>query len=150
MYKRVSSRTIVCLPLASNFNGTVAMDLITYKQGVGILHMIDVFSRYSVACVRRSKKPESITNVILKTWMSYFGQPKWFLANNGGEFSNDEYKQMCEQFNIKVSTTAAESPQSNGLCERHNGVIKESVKKPVFSKSLKILHLKKRVKMMII
>ena len=59
----------------------------------------------------------------LKTWISYLGQPEQFLADNGGEFSNDEYKQMCEQFNIEVSNTAAESPWFNGLCERHNGVI---------------------------
>ena len=93
--------------------------------------MLDVFSRYSVACVRRSKKPQSMTNAILKTWISYFGHSKWFLADNVGEFSNDEYKQMCELFNIDVSKTAAESPCSCGLCERHNGVIKESVKKVV-------------------
>ena len=32
-------------------------------------------------------------------------------------------------FDIEIVKTAAESPWANGLCERHNGVIKESVKK---------------------
>ena len=50
-----------------------------------------------------------------------------FLADNGGEFSNDEYKKMCEQFNIEVSKMAAESLWSNGFCKRHIVVIKESV-----------------------
>ena len=57
--------------------------------------------------------------------------PRRFLADNGFQFSNDKYKQMCEQFNIEVSKIAAESLWSNGLCERYNGVIKESVKKVV-------------------
>lgn len=105
------------------------MDLITYQQGVWILHLVDVFSRYSVACVRTSKKPSSIIDAILKTWISYFGQPQRFLADNGGEFANNDYREMCESFNIEVAKTAAESPWSNGLCERHNGVIKQSVKK---------------------
>ena len=32
-------------------------------------------------------------------------------------------------FNIEEAKTAAESPWSNGVCERHNAVIKESVRK---------------------
>ena len=84
VYKKTPLRPTGGLPLASEFHHTVAMDLITIQQGVWILHMIDVFSRYSVACVRRSKKPSSIIDAILKTWISYFGQPQRFLADNGG------------------------------------------------------------------
>ena len=36
---------------------------------------------------------------------------------------------MCEMFNIEMAKTAAESPWSNGLCERHNGVTEESIRK---------------------
>ena len=50
---------------------------------------------------------------------------------NVNQFSNVKYKRMCEQFNNEVSKTAAERLWSNGLCERYNGVIKESVKKVV-------------------
>ena len=53
----------------------------------------------------------------------------YLLADNGGEFLNEEYKEMCEIFNIEEAKTAAESPQSNGVCEPHNTVIKESVRK---------------------
>lgn len=28
--------------------------------------------------------------------------------------------ELCEKFNIEIKTTAAESPWSNGLCERDN------------------------------
>ena len=129
IYKRAPPRPVVGLPLASDFNHTVAMDLITYKQGTWILHLIDVFSRFSVACVRHSKKQDAIVDAVLKTWISYFGQPQRFLADNGGEFANEEYKSMCEMFNIEMAKTAAESPWSNGLCERHNGVIEESIRK---------------------
>ena len=128
-YKKRSLRPIVSIPLASEFNQTVAMDLITYEQGIWILHLIDLFSRYSVACVRRSKKQDVMIDAIMKTWISYFGQPKRFLADNGGEFLNEDYREMCEMFNIEESKTAAESPWSNGVCERHNAIIKESVRK---------------------
>ena len=36
---------------------------------------------------------------------------------------------MCEMSNIEEAKTAAESPWSNGVCERHNAVIKEYVRK---------------------
>ena len=88
-----------------------------------------MYSQDTLACVRWSKKPASIIDAILKTWISYFGHPQRFLADNGGEFANEEYREMCETFSIDVAKTAAESPWSNGLCERHNGVLKESVKK---------------------
>ena len=38
---------------------------------------------------------------------------------------------MCEAFGIEMMKTSAESPWSNGLCERHNGVLKESILKTV-------------------
>ena len=128
-YKRRSLKPVVSLPLASEFNQTVAMDLITYEKGVWILHLTDLLSRYSVACVRRSKKQDVMVDAIMKIWISYFGQPRWFLADNGGEFLNEEYKEMFEMFNIEEAKTVAESPWSNGVCERHIADIEESVRK---------------------
>ena len=44
-------------------------------------------------------------DAIMKRWISYFGQPKRFLADNGGEFLTEEYKEMCEMFNIEEAKT---------------------------------------------
>ena len=128
-FKRAPPTPIVSLPLATEFNDVVAMDLIVLTHGRYILHLIDLFTRYSVACVRISKRQDRIVDAVMKTWVSYFGSPKQFLADNGGEFSNSEYREMCEQLNITMMKTAAESPWSNGVCERHNAVIKESALK---------------------
>ena len=103
------------------------MDLITNEQGTWILHLIDLFSRYSTASVRRSEKQSAMIDAVLKTWISYFGRPKRFLADNGGELLNEEYKGMCEMFDIEEAKTAAESPWSNRVCECQNAVLKESV-----------------------
>ena len=45
------------------------------------------------------------------------------------QFDNQEFQDFCENLNIKIKTTAAESPWSNGLVERHNGIIGENVTK---------------------
>ena len=129
-YKKSPSIPAVGLPLASKFMDCVAMDLFVVK-GKFILHLIDVFTRYSVAVVRNSKNQNSIVDAILKAWISYFGKPAKFIADNGGEFDNESYKDMCDMLDIEILKTAAYSPWSNGLCERHNGVLKESIKKTI-------------------
>ena len=108
-YKKSPLRAVVGLPLASELNHKVAMDLISIEQGVWILHLVDVFPRYSV-CVRRSKKPSSIIDAIFETWISYFGRPQRFLADNGRKFARAEYREMLGSLNIDVAKAAAESP----------------------------------------
>ena len=127
-FKKSPPVPIVSLPLSSAFNECVAMDLVMI-DGQYILHLIDTFTRFSVACVRRTKTQDTITDAIMKTWISYFGKPAKFIADNGGEFSNATYTDMCDALGIEMLKTAAMSPWSNGLCERHNGILKESVMK---------------------
>ena len=69
-------------------------------------------------------------DAVLKIWISS-KRPKLFLADNGGEFLNEEYKEMCEMFNIQEAKTAAESPWPNGVCEGQNAILKESVQKTI-------------------
>ena len=52
-----------------------------------------------------------------------------FLTDYGREFDNENFRDMAQNLNIIVRTTAAESPWSNGLNERHNGILGETVNK---------------------
>ena len=118
------------LPLASQFNHTVAaMDLKSYANGVWILHLIDTFTRYSAACVVKSKDKDVIVEAIFKIWISYFGRPKRFYADNVGEFNNDIYRYICENLNVVIGSTAALSHSSDGLFERNNAVLGEYIDK---------------------
>lgn len=66
----------------------------------------------------------------MQMWIgSSFGAPKRFLADNGGEFGNEQYKDMCGNLNIEVVHTAAESPWQNGLCERNHAVVDRCLEK---------------------
>ena len=55
--------------------------------------------------------------------------PEKLYSDNGGEFNNSELQDMAENLNITVKTTPADSPFSNGLPERHNAVLTETVLK---------------------
>ena len=76
-----------------------------------------------------SEQPKVIVNAILSNWISVYGAAEKFLSDNGGEFVNEEFLILCEQFNIVVQTIAADSPWSNGLVERHNLVLSEMLDK---------------------
>ena len=127
-FKKAPPRPAVGFPLATVFNETVALDLKVFRSGY-MLHMIDHATRYSQACFIRNKHSATIVKALLKFWISIFGSPAQFLSDNGGEFVNDEFNELAEKFNITVLTTAAVSPWSNGLCEKHNGILGDMIQK---------------------
>ena len=127
-YQRPGSLPVVGLPMATEFNEVVAMD-IKFLNGKMILHLIDHLTRFSAAAILSSKKPNEIVDKIFKIWICVFGPPIKFLSDNGGEFNNETLREMSERYNITVKTTAAEAPWSNGLCERHNAVLAETMLK---------------------
>ena len=90
---------------------------------------MDQATRFSVGEIIYSKCKEVIINKIFKHWLTLFGTPNLFLSDNGGEFNNDVFREMGEQLNINIETTAAESPWSNGIVEKHNGIIRNMVEK---------------------
>ena len=58
-----------------------------------------------------------------------YGTADHFLTDNGGEFVNEDFLQLCKGFNISVKTTGAEAPGSIGLVEHHNLVLSEMLNK---------------------
>ncbi|XP_064622512.1 uncharacterized protein LOC135484764 [Lineus longissimus] len=128
-FKRSPPRPAVRLPLATELNETVAADLHVLENSVWLLHIIDHFTRYSAGAIIRSKTGSVFVDKFLKHWISIFGAPKKFFSDNGGEFDNEEVKQMGENFGIEILTTAAYSPWSNGTCERHNLTLAETIGK---------------------
>ena len=129
-FKKTPPRPVVSLPMSSEFNHTIAMDLKIYENNeTYFLHLIDHATRFSAACVIKSKKKEIIIDNLFKHWIGIFGTPHRILSDNGGEFANSEFIDMCENLNINFITTAAEAAWSNGMVEKHNHIIGEAVYK---------------------
>ena len=129
-YRRAPLKPIVGLPIAYDFNQVVCMDLKEIEHTkLWILHLLDAATRYSGASLIRSKRAEVIINNVFQHWIRYFGRPTKFLSDNGGEFANEQYREMNEKLGVETATTAAESPFSNGTVERHNAVLAETMAK---------------------
>lgn len=129
-YKKTPARPVTCMPLAKEFNEVVAMDLKEWKPGTYFLHLIDLATRFSLAAVIHRKTPSTIIDKVMTLWIgSGMGPPKKFLADNGGEFANEEFRSMAENLNIEVLNSAGYSPWQNGVCERNHAVVDDCVKK---------------------
>ena len=93
---------------------------IKYCENHLVLHLIDHATRFSSAAIIRSKHKDTIISKVFQIWIFIFGPPKQILTDNGGEFTSDDFREMGEKLNTAIKTTAAESPWSNGINERHN------------------------------
>ena len=123
LYKKTPLRPMVGLPMATEFQETVAMDLKFYNGK--IVHLADHSTRLSASSFIPNKNPDTILTDMFKILISVYGTPEKFSADNGGEFANSKFIEMAESLGITVKTVAGESPLSKGLIERHNLVVAE-------------------------
>lgn len=60
------------MPMAHEFNEEVAMDLKIW-EGYWILHMIDMWSRYTVSVFTNQKQPANVIDAIMMHWIGRYG-----------------------------------------------------------------------------
>ena len=128
-HKKTPSRPAVSLPMSTDFNELVAVDLHQLEERTWYLHVIDIFTRFSAGGIVRTKDASVVGDELIKSWISLFGPPRKLFSDNGGEFANEHMAQLGQQFNFELLTTAAYAPWSNGICERHNMTLTEIIKK---------------------
>ena len=127
-FKKPPPRPCVGLPLATTFLECVGMDLKKYDSH-WLLHCVDHATRLSMSVRIPSKDPRVILTALFKHFISIWGTVGKFLSDNGGEFANSQFMEMCEKLNIRFILTAGQSPFSNGLVERHNLVLGDMLDK---------------------
>ena len=126
-YKKPSLKPAVGFSLSKEFN-VISMDL-KHINGITFPHIIDHATRFSTASVFKSKRQEEIVDIFIKHWITIFGAPGMLISDNASEFNNSLFANMAEMFNINIKPTAAESPWSNGMPERHNAILAKTVEK---------------------
>ena len=121
IYSKTPSRPVVGMPMATKFNEKVAMDLKQWNDR-WILHIIDMWSRYTLSVFVTRKKPSNIIDALMTHWVGKFGVMGALMTDNGGEFNSDEMREVASILNVQLCTTAGESPFQNGLCERVHAI----------------------------
>ena len=106
IYSKTPSRPVVGMPMASKFNEKFAMDLKQWN-GRWILHIIDMWSRYTLSVFVDRKKPGNIIDALMTQWIGTFGVMKAIMTDNGGEFNSDEMREITSILSINNWTVKA-------------------------------------------
>jgi len=92
---------------------------------------IDHLTRFTVAYPVRDADAKSAIAVIEKHIIWNHRCPKEILADRGSCFVSSEFRDFCDKYHIRLLYTAAYKPDSNGVCERRNDVLKSTLAKHV-------------------
>lgn len=90
-----------------------------------ILVVVDVFSRFVYTFPLKHKTAKDVADNLRKI-MTAEHTPKHLQSDNGGEFLND-VNELCEEKGIKRRFSRSYSPESNGLVEGINRVIRNKL-----------------------
>lgn len=129
------------LPFTSSEKPNAAFDIIvsdvcgplrTQSRGGAkyFLTITDVFSDYTEVKFMKHKNEVKalIMNFIEYTKNQLSKKPKIFRSDNGGEFVDSELKSFFLKEGIRFETTVPNTPQQNGIAERKNRTLNDSVR----------------------
>ena len=100
-----------------------------------ILTVIDCATRWTEAIPLKSIETIVISEALCSIF-SRFGFPRVILSDNGPQFVSNIMKQVMTIFGITHNRATPYHPQTNGLCERVNGTIKDNIRKAAFDNKL--------------
>jgi transposase InsO family protein len=110
----------------------VHMDLLQLKQSTRrfnyVLTIVDYFTGFVWLTPLRTKEMEEVYKAVLKTFLT-FGFPEKIKTDNGKEFVNRLFTEMCERIKIDHKKVIAYNHHANGRVERQNRTIRATLRK---------------------
>uniref|UniRef100_A0A8C5LM99 ribonuclease H n=1 Tax=Leptobrachium leishanense TaxID=445787 RepID=A0A8C5LM99_9ANUR len=122
--------TLRPLPIVGEPFRRVAVDLIgplAVPSTTGkkyILTVVDYATRYPEAVALRDIHAETVAGALLQIF-SRVGFPQEILSDQGTQFTAEVTQQLWRLCGIKPLYSSPYHPQTNGLCERFNGTLKQ-------------------------
>lgn len=101
----------------------------TRKGNKYLIVAIDYLTKWTEAKALKEATAENTADFIYKEIICKHGCPKIILTDNGTHFKNKMIRHLCEKFEIKHKLSSPYHPQTNGLVERFNRTLCESLAK---------------------
>ena len=89
----------------------------------------DYFSKWIEAEAFSSIKDRDVTKFIWTNIVCQFGIPRSIVSDNGPQFDNRVYQNLCQELKIKNLYSTPRYPQKNGLAEASNKTLLTALKK---------------------
>lgn len=126
----------------------IGIDLIALPEVSGFRYAvvaIDYFSKWSEVRPLSDKRAVSVARFIYDDIMCLHGSPKIEISDQGKGFCNDVCQELFRMTGTTLEVTSPYHPRANGLVERFNRTIKNSLLKVciyliIYCKNKKILN----------
>ncbi|XP_037801316.1 uncharacterized protein LOC119596218 [Penaeus monodon] len=74
-----------------------------------------------------NKEAQTVADVFIKEYVTLFSPPPLLVADNGREFHNRLFSQVCQIIQTQKHYTTRYHPEANGMIERSNRVVKDAL-----------------------
>ncbi|GFU33264.1 retrovirus-related Pol polyprotein from transposon 412 [Trichonephila clavipes] len=88
---------------------------------------MDYFTKWHRAYPIPDQEASTVAEVVVQHWISRFGVPLQLHSDQGRNFDSAFCKSLCEILTIDQTRTTALLPQSDGMIERFNRTIRNSL-----------------------
>ena len=111
----------------------LAIDLVgrlpqTARGNVWILVLTDHFTRWSDAIAIPDATAPTVAGVLEERVFCYFGLPEVIHTDQGAQFESDLFQELCRLWGVDKSRTTPYRPEGNGIVERNNRVLGDSLR----------------------
>ncbi|KAL0235895.1 hypothetical protein GEMRC1_002477 [Eukaryota sp. GEM-RC1] len=106
--------------------GPLPEDVSKYKY---VVVFVDSFTRFTVLVPLAKLNASEVAFALLEKVCSIFGIPASVHSDNGPEYANHIFEELCDFLNISESTAIPHYHQSNGVAERRNRDVLHTLRK---------------------
>ncbi|XP_052080712.1 uncharacterized protein LOC127718696 [Mytilus californianus] len=100
---------------------------VTERKNRYILVIVDCSTRYPEAVALRSQDAETVVDSLMEVF-SRVGFPEELLSDQGSNFKSSLMLEVCRLLTVEKKVSSVYHPQTNGMCEKFNGVLKRMLK----------------------
>ena len=93
-----------------------------------VLLCIDAFTRWTEAFPLKTQSAKETATVLYREVFTRYGAPKVLFSDRGKNFMSNLVKGLCELFEITQHHTSAYHPNTNGMVERQNSTLAQSLR----------------------
>jgi hypothetical protein len=124
-----SAQVINPIKIFDRFGADLVLGLPLTEEGYnGILLITEYLTKFPHGFPIKTKTAQEIAERLFE-YIALFGPSDLMLSDMGKEFVAQVVQQLCENCGIQHDTTAAYNPRTNGLTERFNQTLCESLRK---------------------
>jgi ribonuclease HI len=98
------------------------------KQAKFLVVAIDYFTKWVEAEPLAIISEKNVKSFVWKAVICRFGIPRVLISDNGKQFDNGPFREMCNQLNIKNHYSSPRHPQANGQVEVTNRTLLKQIK----------------------